>query len=829
MPSPTDPSYGAQAQFLRIGDIETVWDDYTGRGITVGIFDDGVQSAHPDLSANYDPSLHFSYLGTTYSAEPGASDHHGTSVAGIVAAGADNGQGGVGVAYGSRFAGVDLYTDVWANSSSGFNLDANGDGISDGQTAAFAHMAAFDVVNNSWGVPASSLFGGDISLNNPSGFDSVYARTIASDVAASGRGGLGTLVVKSAGNGAANSNGEGLDAAQHTIVVAATNSTGTVASYSDWGSNVLVAAPASNYTTDRTGSAGYTSSDYTTFGGSSAAAPVVTGVIALMLEANPGLGWRDVHEILALSAGQTGAQFGGASSGFEQGSWASNGAENWNGGGLSYHLSYGFGMVDAFSAVRMAEAWGWMYGTAQTSGNELVEARNNGTGAVPITQASGTQPGVTEIEFQMSSAIDVQHGALNVHLSHARGNELALSLISPDGSAHVLMQTGDVTPSATASGFAWTFGVTSVQGTYAPGTWTLRIEDTANAGFDDGQVLDAQLSLRGRAHSQDSVQHITDDFLAVSAVEGARSHLDDLDGGTDWLNLSAVSGDIGLSISAGGQLAVAGAPWATIASAAYENVVAGDGADQIVGNDSTNHLIGMRGNDVLDGRGGSDWLWGGLGDDELQGGDGSDRLSGDAGADTLRGGAGLDTLEGGAGADTLRGDFGIDLLRGGSGHDWLYGNADRDRLFGDGGVDRLRGGEGNDRLYGGASNDTLLGEDGRDFLDGGSGRDKLIGGAQDDVLNGGIGDDSLTGGSGRDTFLFRKDMDADTVKDFDQNADRLKIDQALALGASNGAEIVSSFGRLENGNAILDFGDGDMITFLGIGVLDGLAGTIDLF
>ncbi len=97
---------------------------------------------------------------------------------------------------------------------------------------------------------------------------------------------------------------------RHMVTVAAVTSEGKAASYSNGGASVLVAAPSSGgaralTTTDLAGAAGYSAGDTTDqFGGTSAAAPQVSGVAALMLQANPNLGWRDVRTILAYAAEQ---------------------------------------------------------------------------------------------------------------------------------------------------------------------------------------------------------------------------------------------------------------------------------------------------------------------------------------------------------------------------------------------------------------------------------------------------------------------------------------------------------------------------------------------
>ena len=88
---------------------------------------------------------------------------------------------------------------------------------------------------------------------------------------------------------------------------------------------------------------------------------MVSGVVALMLDANAGLGWRDVQNILAASARHTGSDSGDlgaeAAHANENGEWFFNDAANWNGGGMHFSNDYGYGLVDAYAAVRMAEVW----------------------------------------------------------------------------------------------------------------------------------------------------------------------------------------------------------------------------------------------------------------------------------------------------------------------------------------------------------------------------------------------------------------------------------------------------------------------------------------
>lgn len=76
--------------------------------------------------------------------------------------------------------------------------------------------------------------------------------------------------------------------------------------------------------------------------GTSYACPVVSGVVALMLEANPELGWRDVQGIFASTSQKTDST---------DESWTTNAA------GFNHSYKYGFGLVDAYAAVTKGETW----------------------------------------------------------------------------------------------------------------------------------------------------------------------------------------------------------------------------------------------------------------------------------------------------------------------------------------------------------------------------------------------------------------------------------------------------------------------------------------
>lgn len=605
---PIDPLYSSDLQwhlgyvgsfgFLSVksaaatGGIEAVWADYQGDGIGVGVWDDGILRTHWDLSANYDSTKHVTISGVLNDGQPlTVEDGHGTSVAGLIAAD-DNSRGGVGIAHDVRitairiFGGIDDINNAWYRYLQ--TLDS---------------LSQFDVTNHSYGGYPDFHRYGDVSK-----FEAA---------AVSGRRGLGTVNVKSAGNINIDGNGEALDASRFTVTVAAigNNSSGNIASYSTYGAHVLVSAPAAAVTTDLPGStAGYNgllNDDYTNvFGGTSAAAPVTAGVIALMLDANPNLGWRDVQNILTYSAIGVGSLYGGSTTN-ENFAWQWNGAGNWNGGGLHFSEDYGYGMVNAFNAVRMAEVWGILHAQAESSANEVGAL----TGTLLTNQAI-TDLDTSNYRFRVEQDIVLEHVALTVSLTHAYFPELRLRLISPQGTI-LTVYDGSTGNAATADGtFTYTFGAEGFRGESSAGEWIAQIQDVSLNGV--GVLKSVSFTGYGAATENNSVYHYTDEILQVMQLPGqsGRMVLADLDGGTDWIDAATMASDLVLKLTNGSTSTAGNSVFMNIAAETLiENAIGGDGDDLIEGNDTGNIIYGMRGDDVLSGLAGDDHLFGGAGTD----------------------------------------------------------------------------------------------------------------------------------------------------------------------------------------------------------------------
>ncbi|MGO4129763.1 S8 family serine peptidase, partial [Inquilinus sp. YAF38] len=550
-----------------------------------------------------------------------------------------------------------------------------------------------DVLNNSWGF-GNAFFDDQNSafLDNFGSAAFAAARAATINAATNGRDGLGTIIVQSAGN----AYGYGDDTNLHsfannrwTITVGATNQDGTLSDYSTQGASILVGAPGSPsagtiVTTDRVGAAGYEAGNYTTsFNGTSAAAPMISGVVALMLDANPNLGWRDVQEILAYSARSAATTSGDQT----------NGAGNWNGGGLTVNHDIGFGLVDAHAAVRLAESWG---GTAHTSANEISVSASASPGlAIPDGNQGGTTTRLT-----IGTGIEIDRVEVGLNLTHSWIGDLQIVLTSPDGTQSTLVNRPGVgaldETGSSQDNIVFTFGTVHDWGESGQGVWTLTVRDLVSG--DSGVLNSWNLRLYGDAASADDTYVYTNEFATIGA-DAARRTLGDA-GGVDTINGAALTGAAVVDLAAG-TATIAGRAVTFAAGTVIENAITGDGGDQLTGGTGGNHLSSGRGDDVLRGGAGADILDGGAGIDlasyygswvrvvvnltmgTTSGGDAQgdaltriENLSGSQVGDALFGSAGANTLSGWWGDDVLVGAGGQDTLTGGAGADrFAYGSA----------------------------------------------------------------------------------------------------------------------------------------------------------
>ena len=565
--------------------------EYSGAGILVGIVDDGIDYGHVDLQGalNFDLDFDAQFPGSdvAYHKFPEFGippDAHGTPVAGIIVAVENNETGIVGIA---PDADAVSYRVKWAASHI---------------SGALARQHQVDVSNNSWG--AIKPFSDDFSSTS---FMQDYANIRYA--VESGRSGLGTSIVFSAGNSRAfgdNVNHHNFQNARETITVAAVNQKDTIESFSTPGAAILTSAYGSGVlSTDRMGYDGYNppgffNFDYTYFSGTSAAAPQVSAIVALMLEANPNLGYRDVQEILVH-----------ASHNPDTASWKTNGADNFNLGGHLYNDDMGFGIINAKAAVRLAESWQ----SQQTAHNEVfANARQGNLNDLLPDLVNNEGKNYT---FDIASNLNVEHVELGIDIRHERLGDLVIEIISPDGTVSRVLDRPTVTegrPYGLSGEYSdmpthLIFDLSSVQfwGESAQGTWTVNVKDVRPEIV--GEVESLSLRLYGAGNLIDDQYIFTDAF---SGANGEQVLIDDT--GTDWINTSAVSGNTIINLESG-SFEIAGtsgkfSSWTTI-----ENVYTGDGDDQIKGDAGINKLYGGRGKDLIEGGLGSDIIDGGQGFD----------------------------------------------------------------------------------------------------------------------------------------------------------------------------------------------------------------------
>ncbi|XP_051169950.1 furin-like protease 2 isoform X1 [Leptopilina boulardi] len=424
---------------------------YTGKGVVVSILDDGIQTNHPDLAANYDQNASYDINGNDDDPMPrdNGDNKHGTRCAGEVAAVAFNQYCGVGVAYNASIGGVRMLDGVVNDAVEAKALGLNPDHI--------------DIYSASWGPEDDGK-----TVDGPG----PLARRAFIYGVTSGRQGKGSIFVWASGNGGRHTDCCNCDGYTNSIFTLSISSA-TQGGYKPWYLEECSSTLASTYSS---GSPGNDKSIATVdmdgklrpdhictveHTGTSASAPIAAGIAALALEANPSLTWRDMQYLVVLTSRSAPLQ--------KESGWVLNGVKR------KVSHKFGYGLMDAGAMVKLAEQWTNVPVQHICKSPEHIKEQpidptygNSLTVAMDVNGCSGTP---NEVQF-------LEHVQCKISLRFFPLGNLKLLLTSPMGTTSTLLFER---PRDTFN-FKfddWPFLSVHFWGEKAAGRWTLQV---INAG-----------------------------------------------------------------------------------------------------------------------------------------------------------------------------------------------------------------------------------------------------------------------------------------------------------------------------------------------------------
>ncbi|KAL3848249.1 hypothetical protein ACJMK2_019118, partial [Sinanodonta woodiana] len=377
---------------------------------------------------------------------------HGTQVAGLIAAERDNDNCIVGVAYGSTLIGIRFL-------GSSYTTDIT-------EAAAIAHgYESVDVSCSSWGPP------------DRRGYFAPGALTAAAFEfgVTQGRRGKGIIYVWAAGNGGTtdNCNADGYANSIYTVTISSVNAKGQPAFYSE----VCPPALAVTYSGDRYHKYMVTTSTLGSCSGGMEgtllSAPQAAGMVALALQANPNLTWRDVQHLIVKTA-----KYQNLTEATEYG-FTLNGAGNYVG------QMFGFGLMDAEAMVKYAKTW-------ETVPQQEIYTSNISTPYWVLNSTIYVKSETLEIE-KTCSINYLEHVKVLTTFQNSQRANVELELLSPAGTRSKLM-TRRIFDHGVSSEQEWVFMSVQFWGEDPEGNWTFSIRIPST---DTGNLTSWQLILYG--------------------------------------------------------------------------------------------------------------------------------------------------------------------------------------------------------------------------------------------------------------------------------------------------------------------------------------------
>jgi subtilisin-like proprotein convertase family protein len=480
----------------------------TGQGVKIVVSDGRVDLDHPELDDNADLSLSKDYrLASPYFGTPGSSDNldsHGTAVAGLALGKKGNLFGGFGVAPDATLVGYNYLESDQAASKTYDQATLSG---------------SPGIFNYSYGYANCSVSAGAgftyamLLRSGVVGNDHTYVTAAGNDYT----GALSECGGSPSTSFFGNSNLDQINTYPYVIVVGATTSQGLSADYSTPGSNVWVSAPGGDTDIglmvadvvgcstgsspgatiqfDTSDSASNPQCSFFSEGtGTSYAAPIVTGAIAVLREVNPDLSWRDIKHILAETAVKidptasatthpTGANLGGHT--YQQG-WVTNAAS------YSFHPWYGLGQINLSAAKALAENPDFDLFQLKTT-DTMTDALSYSTGTVNLGIPDNSSVGRSSSINVSAHHLVIEHVQVSVNITHPFPGDLGLELTSPSGTTTKLMNINNNMLGTNLANVL--FGANGFYGERSRGNWTLKVID--GAALDTGTLVSWSISIVG--------------------------------------------------------------------------------------------------------------------------------------------------------------------------------------------------------------------------------------------------------------------------------------------------------------------------------------------
>ncbi|CAH1637184.1 unnamed protein product [Spodoptera littoralis] len=459
---------------------------YNGNGVRVSVLDDGIEHNHTDLRANYDPEISWDSNDDDPDPSPRYEDiklnSHGTRCAGEIAMTANNLKCGVGVAWGAKVGGVRM-------------LDGRITDRIEGEAIGYA-LDKVDIYSASWGPNDDGR-----TVEGPGRLaNEAFKRGVSE-----GRGGKGAIYVWANGNGGGhgdNCNCDGYSSSIYTISIGSASQHGLFPWYGEICSSTLAAAYSSGAYKDQK-IATTDTGDSCTLGhtGTSAAAPLAAGIIALALSANQNLTWRDVQHLIVWTS--------------EYAPLSANPGWQINGAGLYFDVRFGFGLLNAGALVKTALNW-------TTVPRDYVCRVNSAPSEEENTRLWSRHHVEVLITVDDDCLVNfVEHVEVSINVKYSRRGALEIYLVSPQGT-QVQLLSARHKDTSTAGFLNWPLMSVATWGENPKGVWKVIVTDNTYEK-NTGDVGPVSLTIHGTktipAHMTNGPRIYNDNYNYQEAFE----------------------------------------------------------------------------------------------------------------------------------------------------------------------------------------------------------------------------------------------------------------------------------------------------------------------